>query len=428
MSISKDIEIAVIGGGLSGFAVATMLIKHGYKRVIVYERDASIDQRRQGYGLTILQGIAALKALGCFEQVKCVDTPSRSHYIFDSQGNIINFFGTIFWSSQDTVVTTKSKKKYNLHIGRTNLRRIIYDELLKNSGEVKWNHKVNSIREIHEEQKMLIEFANGEQLRADLVIGADGIKSVVRGFKYEVVNDYPLNYLGMIMILGITYVEHSLAQKRVFQTLDGCTRLFAMPYASADGKENFMWQLSFPLCESEAKRLSSDLELLKEHLMERCGDWHEPIPSMIANTSLSLMMGIPAYDREAKLPARQSMGNIVLLGDAAHPMSPFKGQGANQALLDAVSAAKAIANEASVPDAIDVYEREMIGRVKPKVDLSRERVATFHDANILNSDSFEYRGASQILLDKLKADGVNYQSGEEIENLIVREMKFLNLI
>jgi salicylate hydroxylase len=75
-----------------------------------------------------------------------------------------------------------------------------------------------------------------------------------------------------------------------------------------------MWQLSFPLCESEAKRLSSDLALLKAHLMDRCGDWHDPVPSMIQNTDLTMMMGIPAYDRVAKLPATTSMRNIILLG------------------------------------------------------------------------------------------------------------------
>jgi len=46
----------------------------------------------------------------------------------------------------------------------------------------------------------------------------------------------------------------------------------------------------------------------------------------------------------------------------------------------------------------------------------------------LNSDSFEYRGASKELLDKLKEKGVNYQAGEQIESLIVKEMKSLKLI
>ncbi len=116
------------------------------------------------------------------------------------------------------------------------------------------------------------------------------------------------------------------------------------------------------------------------------------------------------------------------LGDAAHPMSPFKGQGANQALLDAVAAAACIAKYSNISEAIAAYEHEMITRVKPKVDLSRERVAIFHDANVLNSDSFEYRGASKELLDKLKEKGVNYQAGEQIESLIVKEMKSLKLI
>lgn len=426
--INKDIEIAVIGGGLSGFAVAIMFKRNGYDRVTVYERDTAIGQRKQGYGLTLLQGITALKTLGgeCFERVKNIDTPSRSHYIFDSDGNIINFFGTIFWPKSEVTYVPKKNKKYNLHISRTNLRNILYDEFMKISNNVKFNYKLNTLKKT-DNGKINISFLNGETVEADLVIGCDGINSVTRKFKYSPINDVSLNYLGMILILGITYVDHSLANKRVFQTVDGCTRLFAMPYANSDGM-NFMWQLSFPLNEAEAKRLSKDNQLLKDHLIERCGKWHEPIPKMIQNTDLTLMMGIPAYDRDASLPSETLMDNIVLLGDAAHPMSPFKGQGANQALLDSVSLAKSIFKSDSIPKGIDAYESEMINRVRPKVDLSRERVASFHDENILKADSFEYRGANTKLIEVLNSKKINYKSGEDIEALIMESMKDLEVV
>ena len=90
-------RIAVVGGGLAGFSVAIMLLKHGFPNVVVFERDESLSYRRQGYGLTLLQGVAALKRLGVFETIKHNDTPSRSHYVFDSRGKIIGFFGTVFW-------------------------------------------------------------------------------------------------------------------------------------------------------------------------------------------------------------------------------------------------------------------------------------------------------------------------------------------
>ena len=78
--VCKELKIVIVGGGLGGFAVGIALLQHGFYNVCVYERDHDMHARRQGYGLTILQGISALKSLGIFDQVLEEDTPSRSHF------------------------------------------------------------------------------------------------------------------------------------------------------------------------------------------------------------------------------------------------------------------------------------------------------------------------------------------------------------
>ena len=98
-----------------------------------------------------------------------------------------------------------------------------------------------------------------------------------------------------------------------------------------------MWQLSFPIDEIQAQELSHGPSALKTEALKRCGLWHDPIPSLLSQTSLELITGYPCYDRDVLdmtdfrtgCKAQETADSdpfVTLLGDAAHPMSPFKGK------------------------------------------------------------------------------------------------------
>jgi 2-polyprenyl-6-methoxyphenol hydroxylase-like FAD-dependent oxidoreductase len=149
--------------------------------------------------------------------------------------------------------------------------------------------------------------------------------------------------------------------------------------------------------EEEAKALSAKgAQALKAEARRRC-PWHEPIPQILAATQQELISGYPVYDRallEAEMLAKGN--NVTLLGDAAHPMSPFKGQGANQALLDALALARGITKNCGPlsqwrelgirQSVLTEFEAEMLERSAIKVTDSAEA------AQFLHSDIVLYEG------------------------------------
>jgi len=163
-----------------------------------------------------------------------------------------------------------------------------------------------------------------------------------------------------------------------------------MPYAS----DSVMWQLSFPMPEKEAKELSAKgAQAIKEEACRRT-QWHDPIPQILTATLETQVSGYPVYDRELlKSKLLDKMGQVTLIGDAAHPMSPFKGQGANQALLDALALARGISREcrplskwreAGVRESVlTEFESEMLERSASKVKDSAAAAQFLHTETVL---------------------------------------------
>jgi 2-polyprenyl-6-methoxyphenol hydroxylase-like FAD-dependent oxidoreductase len=156
-----------------------------------------------------------------------------------------------------------------------------------------------------------------------------------------------------------------------------------------------MWQLSFPMSEEDAKTISiKGPQALKEEACRRT-QWHNPIPQILSATLEAQVSGYPVYDRELLKPELLAKSEqVTLIGDAAHPMSPFKGQGANQALLDALALARGISKECRPlsqwrkigirKSVLTDFESEMLERSATKVKDSAEAADFLHSELVLH--------------------------------------------
>ena len=211
-----------------------------------------------------------------------------------------------------------------------------------------------------------------------------------------------------------------------------------------------MWQLSFSdFSEEEGARLrtASPEELLKEAL-RRCKGWFEPVCDMINCTPKKEVWGTGLYDRDPMpLRGKDQGSRVTVIGDACHPMSMFKGQGANQALhdgpllaswLDCGSGATAKKNSKPHSNNFDVnkvvdnnlnahnvytrlrcFEREMVARTSSKVLGSRDAATKLHSPAAIN-DIFGVEGVesktTSALLQTLRELKIGAHLGSHLES------------
>lgn len=312
----------VIGAGIGGLATALALHRIGW-RATVLERASEPGEIGAGMSQAP-NALRALDELGVGEQARQAGAPTRA------SGNLRTADGRhLQRASADDAPAL-------LAFHRADLHRVLLEAVP--DGWVRTSAEVTTVRQ--DGASATVGHSGGE-LSADLVVAADGIGSTVQRLLWP--DAPPPRFLGRTAWLGVA----PIAELPGSITLGpgGYFLIHPLPRGRA------YWAYV-----TTADRPGIRYEHEKTEAARRTRDWHDPIPALIEATPAEAMIHIDIRDLDP-LPSYRR-GRVALLGDAAHAMSPDRGQGAGQSLEDAVVLAAALADEPTTEAALRRYDTE----------------------------------------------------------------------
>lgn len=349
-------EIAIIGGGPGGLTLARLLQLKG-ANVKVYERDINAAVRVQGGALDLHteSGLAALAKAGLMNEFKAHYRPGAELVrVVDNKAKI--------YSDQhiESSIEKFGDKNYRPEIDRGSLREILLNAL--QPGTVVWDSHILSIEPTQDQWKIF--FQNGSTTIADIVIGADGANSKIRPF----VTDIKPYWTGITMLEGV--IKESAHTAPVIHQLLKGGKIFAYGnnktlIVSSKGDGSLGFATSHKSNEFWFKESGIDFKDNKQVLAwfkKEFSDWSE-VWWELFECEKTLFIPRPQYC----MPLNQkweAKPNITLIGDAAHWMPPFAGEGVNMAMLDALQLSEALTDPALTDIQIGIanYEKQMFAR------------------------------------------------------------------
>ncbi|MFD2287862.1 FAD-dependent monooxygenase [Pedobacter petrophilus] len=375
----KNKKIAIVGGGPGGLILARLLQLKNLN-VKVYERDVDKNARVQGSPLDLHEnaGLAALKRAGLLDDFKknympgadkTTITNERAEVIFsDHENNEIQYF---------------ENEQFRPEIDRGALRKILLDSL--QSASIVWDSHFLSMEK--QGEGWLLHFKGGKSSYADLVIGADGANSKIRPY----LTDIKTFYSGITMLEGNVheaekYVPQISAILRGGKIMAFGNEKNILMGQKANGEVGFY--ASFKAEENWAAKSGLDfsnptqmLSWFKTAYAEWSDAWHELFENAATPFIPRPVNCMPLNQAWNALP------NLTIIGDAAHVMPPFAGEGVNMAMLDALELSECLANNQhqSIKEAISFYERNMQHRAALAAKESLENGEKMHNQNALNT-------------------------------------------
>jgi salicylate hydroxylase len=350
--VARNLRVAIIGAGIGGLAAAAALRKLGCD-VAIYERAGDIGE--VGAGLQIgPNGVKVLRALG----------------IDHTMGGLASEPNEIISLAWDDAhlrfrepLKAIAQQKYGDHYitaHRADLHRLLQE--LVPASAIHLNAGCTGVAT--KGDVAVATFDGGNQIEADVIVGADGIRSTVRDCLFDASPARYTEQMGWRGIVPIKYVPTQVGPEKSVRVspddyvgwIGPTGHVICYPIRGGELYNLFVGHVSEQWQEESWTARSS-----KAEMFEAFAGWNEALLGMLDKIEEVYKWGI--YDREPL--DHWTQGRVTLMGDAAHPMMPTLAQGASITIEDAYTLARNLARGADDPErALKSYEAERLGRAR----------------------------------------------------------------
>ncbi|MCY1497455.1 6-hydroxynicotinate 3-monooxygenase precursor [compost metagenome] len=377
--VLQDKKIAIVGGGPGGLTLARLLQRKG-ANVKVYERDAGRFVRVQGATLDLHDdsGLKALKEAGLMDAFKQNYRPGADKMrIADKHAHI-----AYDQHEEEDSRTDFGHEHFRPEIDRGPLRDILLNSLEPET--VVWNSHILSLQQ--EEKGWTLLFQDGTTATADLVIGADGVNSKIRPYLTPI---KPF-YSGITVVEGTLYEAEKNAP-RIYELVKG-GKVFAFGdskslIVSSKGDGSLAFYTGCWTDESWVRDSGIDFKdsrSVAAWFQKEFSDWDAVWQELVTAKGTSFVPR-PQYC----MPLDQTWearADMTLLGDAAHLMPPYAGEGVNMAMLDALELSECLTSPecADMTTAIAHYEKQMRSRASQTAKMTLEQTDALHSEGAID--------------------------------------------